>query len=79
MKLNPSGDFKKTQKKVHWVSTAAGKPPCRVVLREYGHIISKKKPEPDDEIEDIYNKDSIQNTEALADAAVMELKEGNRR
>lgn len=76
MRLNPEGDFKLTKKKIHWVSKTEPLTPVSVVLREFDHIITKKKPEEDDKIEEICNTNSIQDTEALADPAVSSMKEG---
>lgn len=64
LRLNPEGDFKKTKKKLHWVASTAARP---IILRECDHLISKKKLEEEDRIEDYCCRDSLFDTAALAD------------
>jgi hypothetical protein len=49
-----------------------------VILRELDHLITKKKPEEDDRIEDIVNKASLVDSVAIGDPAIRNLKKGDR-
>lgn len=79
MRLHHDGDFKKTKKKLHWVASEAVLP---AVLREFDHLITKKKLEDQDTIEQYCNKNSVFDTEALIEKDTLEtLQHGmsNRR
>lgn len=56
IKLNLEGDFKKTKKKLTWLSRAeTGKlesTPVRATLFDYDYLITKKKLEEDDNVKD---------------------------
>jgi len=72
--LHLDGDVKKTKKKLHWLPALDTRlAPC--VLREYDHIISKKKPEEDDKIQDLANRNSQFDTAAMGDPLLKHLKE----
>ncbi|KAK5125907.1 hypothetical protein LTR08_005029 [Meristemomyces frigidus] len=73
LELNLGGDVKKTEKKITWLSTDQELVP--VTLYEFRYLITKDKPDPDDALEDILNRDTETKTEALADCNVARLKE----
>jgi len=68
-RLHLEGDFKKTKKKLHWVPKLPDQL-VPAVLQEFDHLITKKKPEEEDKIEDIANVNSQHDTLALCDPAV---------
>ena len=73
--LHLEGDFKKTEKKVHWLA----QPPSdltNALLIDYDYIIKKPKLDEDDKLEDIVNPVSEYTTEAWVDKGVGELKRG---
>ncbi len=73
--LHLEGDFKKTSKKVTWL--AASTPEHKVVpvvLIEYDYLITKKRLEEDDSLEDVLNPETEYRVNALASAEVAELK-----
>lgn len=72
---NFSGDVKKTKRKLHWVPTSSERfgATVKCVLREYDHIITKRKPEEGDEIADIVNRESMFETELIAEPEVRSL------
>lgn len=59
MELNLSGDFKKTKKKVTWLSPpqVGGRPEelTQVKLLDYDYLITKKKLEEEDSVESVLN------------------------
>jgi glutamyl-tRNA synthetase len=59
MELNLSGDFKKTKKKVTWLSPpsvgGAASELTRVKLLDYDYLITKKKLEEEDSVESVLN------------------------
>ena len=74
LKLNIDGDFKCTKKKLHWVSTEAYQ---RVILREFDHLINKKKLEDDDDLIEFCNHTSVFDTLAYTDSEVISLSPGS--
>lgn len=73
--LHLEGDFKKTSKKVTWLSASTSENPLvPVTLIEYDYLITKKKLEEDDVLDDITNKNSEERVKALASAEVAGLK-----
>ncbi|KAK8844112.1 glutamate-tRNA ligase [Kwoniella newhampshirensis] len=73
--LHLAGDFKKTSKKVTWLSApTATNPLTPVTLIEYDYLITKKKLEEDDNLEDIVNPKTEYRTKALASKEVEGLK-----
>lgn len=59
MELNLSGDFKKTKKKVTWLSpptvNGSGDELQKVKLLDYDYLITKKKLEEEDSVESFLN------------------------
>ncbi len=73
--LHLEGDFKKTSKKVTWLSASTSTHPLiPVVLIEYDYLITKKKLEEDDNLEDIINPKTEYRVKALASKEVETLK-----
>ncbi|OCF43000.1 glutamate-tRNA ligase [Kwoniella heveanensis CBS 569] len=69
------GDFKKTSKKVTWLSAPTDAHPLvPVTLIEYDYLITKKKLEEGDNLEDIVNPKTEYRTKALASKEVENLK-----
>ncbi|GAA5920079.1 hypothetical protein JCM1841_004082 [Sporobolomyces salmonicolor] len=81
MELNLAGDFKKTKKKVTWLSpSAAGDGPdklTQVTLLDYDYLITKKKLEEDDSVEQLLNPKTEYRTDAVADLNVLSLPAGS--
>ncbi|WWC72977.1 glutamate-tRNA ligase [Kwoniella pini CBS 10737] len=74
-KLHLEGDFKKTSKKIHWLSAPSTKNALvPVTLIEYDYLITKKKLEENDNLEDIINPKTEYRVKALASAEVVNLK-----
>lgn len=69
------GDFKKTKKKVTWLPLNS--PLVDVTLLDYDYLITKKKLEEDDDVADFVTPQTEFRVEALADANVAELKQGD--
>jgi len=61
------GDYKKT-KKLHWVPmNVPDKPFKKATIFEYEHIITKKKMDDNDAIEEVVNRNSCQTTTSILD------------
>lgn len=73
--LHLEGDFKKTEKKVHWLADTDSLVP--VTLIDYDYLITKKRIEDTDDWTDYINKKTEYRTEALADSNVASLKQGD--
>lgn len=73
--LHPEGDVKKTKQKLTWVPEN----PASVILtlNEYDHILTKKKPDPDESIDDLIAKVSIYTQEAVGEEALANVKKGD--
>ena len=71
LQLNPQGDVKKTKYKLTWV------PNVNLELHEYEHLLSKKKPDPEDDLDKILNKYTHFVQKAIGEAAMAELKVGD--
>ncbi|KAG0254571.1 hypothetical protein BG011_005647 [Mortierella polycephala] len=69
--LHLDGDFKKTKKKLTWL--ADGPELVKVDLMDYDYLITKKKVEEDDNLEDLLTPVTEFKTEAIADGNVAEL------
>ncbi|KAJ8292069.1 putative glutamate--tRNA ligase, cytoplasmic [Rhodotorula toruloides] len=80
MELNLAGDFKKTKKKVTWLASpkAPSSPEdlTQVSLLDYDYLITKKKLEEDDNVEDLINPTTEYRTDAVADHNVASLAQG---
>ncbi|WVO15567.1 glutamate-tRNA ligase [Cryptococcus depauperatus] len=75
LKLHLAGDFKKTSKKVTWLSAPTpSQLLASVVLIEYDYLITKKKLEEDDNLNNIINIKTEYRTPALASKEVESLK-----
>ncbi|KAG0151356.1 hypothetical protein CROQUDRAFT_36753 [Cronartium quercuum f. sp. fusiforme G11] len=84
--LHLEGDFKKTKKKVHWLaavdqasvaSKEIGKGLQNVVLLDYDYLITKKKIEEEDEIDDFITPVSEFIDNAIADGNIRKMKKGD--
>jgi glutamyl-tRNA synthetase len=64
-RLHLEGDFKKTKLKLTWLSASDDCP--AMVLHHFGYLITKKKLEVDDKLEDFVNKDSDAVTNVVGD------------
>ncbi|ORY80962.1 putative glutamyl-tRNA synthetase, cytoplasmic [Protomyces lactucae-debilis] len=74
MTLHLEGDFRKTSKKLTWLSTSPQ--PVAVTLVDFDHLITKEKLEEGDDVKDFMTKETEFKTEAVADVNVKELKHG---
>lgn len=71
--LNLAGDFKKTALKATWLAAAAARP---AVLHDYDYLITKKKLEEEDSLDDCLTPVTEFITEAVGDANLGALKRG---
>lgn len=74
LELNLTGDFKKTKKKVTWLSNT---PTIPVTLLDYDYLIFKKKLEDGDNVEDFLTPDTEFRTPAIADINIRRVKKGD--
>lgn len=79
LEANFDGDFKKTKKKVTWLSTDAhtSRKLTPVRLFDFDYLITKMKLEEGDNFEDCLTPQTIFQTDALADFNVTELNKGD--
>ena len=78
MDLNLEGDFRKTKKKITWLAQPTVEHPLvDVTLLDYDYLITKKKLEENDDLEDFASPVTEFRSEAYADANVKELKKGD--
>jgi len=78
MDLNLEGDFRKTKKKITWLTQPTAEHPLvDVTLLDYDYLITKKKLEENDELKDFVSPVTEFRSEAYADANVGELKKGD--
>lgn len=76
--LHLAGDFKKTKKKITWLAESTSSHPlAEVTLLDYDYLITKKKLEEGDNVEDFVTPTTEFRVEAFADANVLELKKGD--
>lgn len=75
-KLHLEGDFKKTKKKLTWLSPDP-QPLITVFLYDYDYLITKKKMEEEDNLEDCITAQSEFINEALGDAGIALLAKGD--
>lgn len=78
MEAHFDGDFKKTKKKVHWLADSSSRPLIPVELLDFDYLITKPKLEEDDKFEDYVTPVSEFKVDAVADANISELKEGDK-
>jgi glutamyl-tRNA synthetase len=73
--LNLLGDFKKTEKKIHWVAdVAASLTPC--TLTTFDHLITKDKLEDGDDVADFVNPDTVSYLEVIGDVNLRSMPTG---
>ena len=72
LELHLEGDFKKTEKKITWLSTDQDL--VKAEAWEFEHLITKDKLEEDDDWEKFLTPDSAHKTDVLCDANVASLK-----
>ncbi|KAH9833055.1 glutamate-tRNA ligase [Rhodofomes roseus] len=80
MDLHLSGDFRKTKKKITWLSDPVAHPAHALVdatLLDYDYLITKKKLEDEDDVKDFVTPLSEFRQEAWADANVLSLSKGD--
>ncbi|KAJ6525755.1 glutamate-tRNA ligase [Mycena capillaripes] len=78
MKLHLDGDFRKTKKKITWLSqSTATHPLTPVILLDYDYLITKKKLEENDNVADFVTPVTEFRQDALADANVNDLTKGD--
>ena len=76
LQLYLEGDFKKTEKKVTWLSTE-GQELIPVELVDFDYLLTKDAMQEEDTLEDVLNPKTEFREEAVADCNVAELKEGD--
>lgn len=78
MELNIDGDFRKTKKKITWLSQPTSEHPLvDVTLLDYDYLITKKKLEENDDVADFVTPVTEFKEDAFADANVRDLKKGD--
>lgn len=78
MDLNLEGDFRKTKKKITWLSQSTeAHPLAPVTLIDYDYLITKKKLEENDNLDDFITPITEFREEAIADANVADLRKGD--
>lgn len=75
LELHLQGDFKKTKKKVTWLSKDQQLIPCTLIA--FDHLITKDKLEKEDNITDFLTPETEFRTEAVADCNTASLAEGD--
>ncbi|KAI9933287.1 hypothetical protein ASPWEDRAFT_53076 [Aspergillus wentii DTO 134E9] len=76
LELHLEGDVKKTEKKVTWLSTE-GQEVVPVELVDFDYLLNKDALQEDDKLEDVLTPKTEFREDAVADANVTELKEGD--
>ncbi|KAL7270943.1 glutamate--tRNA ligase [Rhizina undulata] len=71
-KLHLEGDFKKTEKKITWLSTEQDLVPVELV--DFDYLITKEKLEEEDDVKDFLSEKTEFREEALADVNVRDVK-----
>jgi len=78
MELHLQGDFRKTKKKVTWLSQATpSNPLISATLLDYDYLITKKKLEENDDVKDFVTPVTEFREDAWADANIQDLKKGD--
>jgi glutamyl-tRNA synthetase len=75
--LHLEGDFKKTKKKLTWLAESPGRPLVQVQLLDYDYLITKKKLEENDELQQFITPVTEFKVDGVADANVGELAKGD--
>ncbi|KAG2213910.1 hypothetical protein INT47_001179 [Mucor saturninus] len=75
LELHLAGDFKKTKKKLTWLTDDSDV--SEILLLDYDYLITKKKVEDGDEVKDLVTPVSEFKIAALADGNVRSLKKGD--
>lgn len=73
--LHLAGDFKKTSKKVTWLADPSISPLVPVTLIDYDYLITKKRLEEDDNLDDVVNPKTEYRVRALASKEVEHCKQ----
>eukprot|EP01138_Halocafeteria_seosinensis_P010021 gb/GECG01010234.1/.p1 GENE.gb/GECG01010234.1/~~gb/GECG01010234.1/.p1 ORF type:complete len:784 (+),score=108.32 gb/GECG01010234.1/:1-2352(+) len=73
MELHLDGDFKKTEKKLTWVTETDQLVSCHLI--EYDVLVTKPKMEEDDNVKDFINPQSRSDSYAIGEAALANLEE----
>jgi len=76
LKLHLEGDFKKTKKKVHWMSCTSHDDGVLLELIELDHLITKKKIEEGEDIKDFINPHSRKMSLAIGEPALRNVQHG---
>ena len=76
LQLHLEGDFKKTEKKVTWLSTE-GQELIPVELVDFDYLLTKDSMQEEDTLEDVLNPKTEFREEAVADCNVAQLKDGD--
>lgn len=76
LELHLGGDFKTTDKKVTWLASDAENL-VEAELWEFGYLITKDVLEKDDNLDDFLAENTATMTQALCDANISQLKEGD--
>ncbi|KAL4244909.1 class-I aminoacyl-tRNA synthetase family protein [Abortiporus biennis] len=78
MELHLEGDFRKTKKKITWLSAPTSTHPLiDSTLLDYDYLITKKKLEENDDVKDFVTPVTEFREEVFADANVKDLKKGD--
>lgn len=78
MDLNLEGDFRKTKKKITWLSQPTNEHPLPpVTLVDFDYLITKKKLEENDDVKDFVTPVTEFKEYAYADASVLDLSKGD--
>lgn len=73
--LHPEGDVKKTKYKLSWIPENPSS--VTLTLLEYDNLLTKKKPDPEESIDEIVAKVSKYTQEALGEEALSVVKKGD--
>lgn len=76
LELHLEGDFKKTEKKITWLSTE-GQKMVPVELVDFDYLLNKDSMQEEDKLEDCLTPKTEFREDAVADSNVAELKEGD--
>ncbi|KAI8319368.1 glutamyl-tRNA synthetase [Martensiomyces pterosporus] len=77
LRLHLEGDVKATKKKITWLGQDPEIHPVEALLLDYDYLITKKKLEEDDSVEDVLTPTTEFSDAAMVDANVAQLKQGD--